>query len=196
VKNIFDFLSEMIISYPLIWNNFLENIIKKDYLMVTDEYHIVVYKEKLNKNLLKTYSFIYTILEKNKAILSINENQYFSVATFYNPMFLRIFYDLDYWLFLITRKVLNDLDIKYFENEYLYFDKMSTYLEVVVNREINIILFNDTYNEFIIPNCFIDKKIILVSLKNIKVNNINLIKYNYQYVLFKKRLIELLIFPI
>ena len=164
--------------------------------MVTDEYHIVLYKEKLNRNLFKTYSFIYEYLEKNKVIISINENQYFAVATFYNPIYLRIFYDLDYWLYLITKKVIDDINLIYETLEYLYINKMCTYIKLIINNETTIILFNDTFNEYIIIDYFksITNNIILITSKKQITTEANIIKYNYQYNLFKDKLIELLLF--
>ena len=164
--------------------------------MVTDEYHIVLYKEKLNRNLFKTYSFIYEYLEKNKVIISINENQYFAVATFYNPIYLRIFYDLDYWLYLITKKVIDDINLIYETLEYLYINKMCTYIKLIINNETTIILFNDTFNEYIINDYFknITNNIILITSKKQITTEASIIKYNYQYNQFKDKLIELLLF--
>ena len=164
--------------------------------MVTDEYHIVLYKEKLNRNLFKTYSFIYEYLEKNKVIISINENQYFAVATFYNPIYLRIFYDLDYWLYLITKKVIDDINLIYETLEYLYINKMCTYIKLIINNETTIILFNDTFSEYIINDYFksITNNIILITSKKQITTEASIIKYNYQYNLFKDKLIELLLF--
>lgn len=164
--------------------------------MVADEYHIVLYKEKLNRNLFKTYSFIYEYLKKNKVIISINENQYFAVATFYNPIYLRIFYDLDYWLYLITKKVIDDINLIYETLEYLYINKLCIYIKVIINNEITIILFNDTFNEYIINDYFkdISKNIILITSKKQMTKDLNVIKYNYQYNLFKDKLIQFLLF--
>lgn len=189
-------INNLIISYPLIWHNIMENIVKQDYIVSTDNYHLVVLKDKINRRISRCYDLLFKIFEDNQMILNVEDNRNFYIVTISNPNISRIFYDYDFWLFLITVKALKDYGISFEENEYFSLQKMSKYLTLIINENEFLVLFNDTSYNYKIDSFFetFKKRIILISTKQLTIENIKIIKYNFQYYKFKEELLQTLLF--
>ena len=179
-------------------HNILENLIKQDLIVVTDNYHIVIFKEKINSRLKKMYNQIIQILDENKMILNINENKNFFIITTNNPNISRIFYDFDYWLFLITKNALDQYLISYTENEFYTNTKMSKFINLIINECSYTIVFNDTTHNYKIDPFFktLNTKVILITTKEIIINDALVLKYKYQYFQFKEELLQILMFSL
>lgn len=191
-------IQNLITRYPLIWHNILENLIKQDLIVVTDNYHIIIFKEKMNSRLRKLYNYIFKILDENKMILNINENKNFYIITINNPNISRIFYDYDFWLFLVTKKTLDEYNISYSENEFYTNTKISKYISLSINKYNYTIIFNDTTNKYKIDPFFLtlNSRILLITTKELSIKDIILLKYKYQYFVFKEELLQLLMFSL
>lgn len=191
-------IQNLITRYPLIWHNILENLIKQDLIVITDNYHIIIFKEKMNSRLRKLYNYIFKILDENKMILNVNENKNFYIITINNPNISRIFYDYDFWLFLVTKKTLDEYNISYSENEFYTNTKISKYITLSINKYNYTIIFNDTTNKYKIDPFFLtlNSRILLITTKELSIKDIISLKYKYQYFVFKEELLQLLMFSL
>lgn len=199
-KNFFINIQNLIISYPIIWHNFIENILKKKIIIVIDDFRIIVYKEMLDKRSERIYYFILERLNQSYVINETIQDNTFDIITFITSKIIIVFSDYDYWLYLITLKACKDLKINIDEKTYysLENNKYIFFLNIVLNSVNYNICFNDTTHSYIVEKYFLESKerLIIVSTKNIKVENenITLIKYHHNYSQFKEELLEILIF--
>lgn len=199
-KNYFINIQNIIVSYPLIWHNFMENILKKEIVKPTDELHLIAFKEKMDARNKRIYNFLLEKINTNYAISQFVNNQNFDFLTFLTSKMTIIFSDYDYWLYLITLKALKELKIKveeksyfsYLNNCYIFF------LTTTINGIDYNICFNDTSYIYNIEEYFLNNSntLIIVSTKNIPFSYIKVIKYHHNYYQFKEELLDFLMFSL
>lgn len=199
-KNYFINIQNIIVSYPLIWHNFMENILKKEIVKTTDELHLIAFKEKMDARNKRIYNFLLEKINTNYAISQFVNNQNFDFLTFLTSKMTIIFSDYDYWLYLITLKALKELKIKveeksyfsYLNNCYIFF------LTTTINGIDYNICFNDTSYIYNIEDYFLNNSntLIIVSTKNITFSYIKVIKYHHNYYQFKEELLDFLMFSL
>lgn len=199
-KNYFINIQNIIVSYPLIWHNFMENILKKEIVKTTDELHLIAFKEKMDARNKRIYNFLLEKINTNYAISQFVNNQNFDFLTFLTSKMTIIFSDYDYWLYLITLKALKELKIKveeksyfsYLNNCYIFF------LTTTINGIDYNICFNDTSYNYNIEEYFLNNSntLIIVSTKNIPFSYIKVIKYHHNYYQFKEELLDFLMFSL
>lgn len=199
-KNYFINIQNIIVSYPLIWHNFMENILKKEIVKTTDELHLIAFKEKMNVRNKRIYNFLLEKINSSYAISQFINNQSFDFLTFSTSKMTIIFNDYDYWLYLITLKALKELKIKveeksyfsYLRNCYIFF------LTTTINGIDYNICFNDTSYFYNIEEYFLNNSntLIIVSTKNIPFSYIKVLKYHHNYYQFREELLDFLMFSL
>lgn len=199
-KNYFINIQNIIVSYPLIWHNFMENILKKEIVKTTDELHLIAFKEKMDARNKRIYNFLLEKINTSYAISQFINNQSFDFLTFSISKMTIIFNDYDYWLYLITLKALKELKIKVEEKS--YFSYLRNYYIFFLTTTINgidyNICFNDTSYIYNIEEYFLNNSntLIIVSTKNIPFSYIKVIKYHHNYYQFKEELLDFLMFSL
>lgn len=199
-KNYFINIQSIIISYPLIWHNFMENILKKEIIKVTDELHLIVFKDKMNIRNKIVYNFLLEKINTNYAISQFINNQNFDFLTFLTNKMTIVFSDYDYWLYLITLKALKELKLTVEEKSYYSYSNKSYifFLITSINGISYNICFNDTSYIYNVEEYFLNNlnTLIIVSTKKIKSNYSKIIKYHHNYYQFKEELIDFLMFSL
>ena len=201
-KNFIINIQNIIISYPLIWHSFIENVVKDKKIEAIDDFHILVYKEKFDKRLQRVYDFIIERLSLNYAITENVKNPCFDYITFASDKMLLIFFDYDYWLYLITIKVFKELKINVEQKTYYSrnYNSYIFFLTTIINGVNYNICFNDTTHAYEADDYFLKSadRIIIITTKNINLtsNHFSIIKYHHNYYQFKEELLEFLIFSL
>lgn len=199
-KNYFINIQNIIVSYPLIWHNFMENILKKEIVKITDELHLIAFKEKMDSRNKRIYNFLLEKINTNYAISQFINNQNFDFLTFLTSKMTIIFSDYDYWLYLITLKALKELKIKVEEKSYFsYLNNCYIFFLATTINDIDYnICFNDTSYIYNIEEYFLNNSniLIIVSTKNISFNYIKVIKYHHNYYQFREELLDFLMFSL
>lgn len=199
-KNYFINIQNIIVSYPLIWHNFMENILKKEIVKTIDELHLIAFKEKMDLRNKRIYNFLLEKINSSYAISQFINNQSFDFLTFSTSKMTIIFNDYDYWLYLITLKALKELKIKVEEKS--YFSCLRNYYIFFLTTTINgidyNICFNDTSYIYNIEEYFLNNSntLIIVSTKNIPFSYIKVIKYHHNYYQFREELLDFLMFSL
>lgn len=202
-------ISQLIIKYPLIWYNFLENILKNKIMISFRDAALIVSLELLTRQLRNSFNFVYDVMIKSQVIVHTIEKKGFLIIYVYSQKISAFFQNSGFWLEYITAYACQEIGFPCYRGV-LFQSKDRHITEVDVLIDLGKVLFfiecKDTYS-------FTDKD--LKKIYNLRkktnclsygifvcskaINNLNykkydleLVKYKYNYHLFKEQLKEVL----
>ena len=77
-------ISQLIIKYPLIWYNFLENILKNKIMISFRDAALIVSLELLTRQLRNSFNFVYDVMVKSQVVVHTIEKKGFLIIYVYS----------------------------------------------------------------------------------------------------------------
>lgn len=176
----YNVIAQIIINYPLLWNNFINNIIAVKAVVATKDGFLIINKYLLDNRQTKVLNQIWSKIEKTNAFDTIISSNDFKIYSCKSRKIIR-FFNSNAWLEAIIYYFCIEHDIRIIINP------------IIINQNLE----NDLINAYIQyqQKSFlvkIDGKIIQDKYYNTKIINISLdntssdLMYNYDYVKFSK----------
>jgi hypothetical protein len=198
-------IMQLIIKYPLIWYNFLENILKNKIMISFRNAALIVSLELLTRQLRNSFNYVYEVMLRSNVVRHTIEKKGFLIIYVYSQKISDFFQNSGFWLEYITAHACEEIGFPCHRGV-LFKTKDRHIAEVDVLVDLGRALFfiecKDTY-------AFTDKDLrkiynlrrktnflsygIFVCSKagnnlNYKKYDIEMIKYKYNYELFKEEL--------
>lgn len=182
----YNVIAQIIINYPLLWNNFINNIIAVKAIVATKDGFLIINKYLLDNRQTKVLNQIWSKIEKTNVFDTIISSNDFKIYSCKSRKIIR-FFNSNAWLEAIIYYFCIKHDIRIIINP------------IIINQNLE----NDLINAYIQyqQKSFlvkIDGKINQEKYYNTKIINISLdntssdLMYNYDYIKFSKDFLCLL----
>lgn len=201
---------DLIINYPSLWHNFVENVLKNKVILMSEGNILIVSLGLITGSLREAFDKVYEIMNECGVIISINNNRDFLIIYLNSKNVSEFFRNTGFWLEYLTANAFLELGINAYRGVVIKTSD-DNIQEVDVFIDLQNILFliecKDTYiyDERDFKKMFdLQKKIegrtfgIFVVTKMLddldyNLHGIDIIKYNYNYFEFKENLKEIII---
>ena len=202
-------IMQLIINYPLIWFNFLENILKNKIMISFRNNALIVSLELLTRQLKNSFNHVYRLLLDTNVVLNTIEKKGFLIIYLYSEKISEFFQNSGFWLEYITAHACREIGFPCHRGV-LFKTKDRQISEIDVFVDLGRVLFfiecKDTYiysDQDLKKIDNLRKRIncqsygIFVCTKAIhnldfKKYGIGLIKYKYNYEAFREELKEMI----
>ncbi|MDD4000431.1 MAG: hypothetical protein PHX62_06030 [Bacilli bacterium] len=208
-ENFFMNILQLIINYPLIWFNFLENILKNKIMISFRARALIVSLELLTKQLKNSFDHVFRLMRNSNVVSSTIEKKGFLIIYVYSEAISEFFQNSGFWLEYLTAYACREIGFPCHRGVlFKTKDRHISEIDVLVDlgRALFFIECKDTYSYSNFDLKKIDnlkKRInrlsygIFVCTKatnnlNFKKYDLGLIKYRYNYEIFKEELKDLI----
>lgn len=199
---------QLIINYPLVWFNFLENILKNKIMISFRNRALIVSLELLTRQLRNSFEQIYRLMLKSDIVLNAIEKKGFLIIYVYSDAISEFFQNSGFWLEYMTAHACREIGFPCYRGA-LFKTKDRQISEVDVLIDLGKVLFfiecKDTYlcsEEDLKKIDSLRKRInrqsygLFVCTKTVNLDfkkyGLGLIKYKYNYEAFREELKEML----
>lgn len=196
---------QLIINYPLVWFNFLENILKNKIMISFGNQALIVSLELLTRQLRNAFEQIYRLMLKSNVVINAIEKKGFLIIYVYSEKISQFFQNSGFWLEYLTAHACQEIGFPCYRGV-LFKTRDRQISEIDVLIDLGKILFfiecKDTYiysdedlkkidNLRRRINClsyglFVCTK--AVNNLDFKKYGLGMIKYKYNYEAFKEEL--------
>jgi len=200
---------QLIINYPIIWYNFLENILKNKVMISFRNTALILSTELLTRQQKNSFTHVFNIMIKSGVVINTIEKKGFLIIYVYSQKISDFFQNSGFWLEYLTAYAISEIGFNSYRGVLLKTrDKNVQEVDVLVDidRAIFIIECKDTYN-------YADKDLKRIYNLRKKINclsygifvcsklgynlnyhkyEIDLIKYKFDYERFKEELKDLM----
>lgn len=196
---------QLIINYPLVWFNFLENILKNKIMISFGNQALIVSLELLTRQLRNAFEQIYRLMLKSNVVINAIEKKGFLIIYVYSEKISQFFQNSGFWLEYLTAHACQEIGFPCYRGV-LFKTRDRQISEIDVLIDLGKILFfiecKDTYiysdedlkkidNLRRRINClsyglFVCTK--AVNNLDFKKYGLGMIKYKYNYDAFKEEL--------
>ena len=198
---------ELIINYPLVWFNFLENILKNKVMINIRNRALIVSMELLTRQLRNSFEQIYRLMLKTNVVLNAIEKKGFLIIYLYSDCISEFFRNSGFWLEYLTARACQEIGFPCYRGV-LFKTKDRQISEIDVLIDLGEVLFfiecKDTYlctEDDLKKIDSLRKRInrqsygLFVCTKSVqnldfKKYGLGLIKYKYNYQTFREELKE------
>jgi hypothetical protein len=200
---------QLIINYPLIWFNFLENVLKNKIMISFRNRALIVSTELLTRQLKNSFDHVFQLMKNCNVVINTIEKKGFLIIYVYSEKISEFFQNSGFWLEYITAYACREIGFPCYRGV-LFKTKDRHISEIDVLVDLGRVLFfiecKDTYSYTNLDLKKIDnlrKRInclsygIFVCTKatnnlDFKRYGLGLIKYKYNYEVFKEDLKDLI----
>lgn len=208
-ERFFQNILRLIINYPIVWFNFLENILKNKIMVSFRNAAMIVSTELLTPQQKKYFDHVYHCMVNSRSIIKSIKKKGFLIIYFYSQKICDFFENSGFWLEYLTAMACSEIGFTTYRGALLK-TKDQKIQEVDVLIDLDSIVFliecKDTYNytnEDLKKIYDLRKKINVYSFAffvcskmgfelDYQKYEINLLRYRYNYYTFKKELKELI----
>lgn len=204
---------ELIVKYPIVWYNFVENILKNNIILVCEYNTLIISYSCLTPKLKNTFNMVLNVMRESLIVTKVIDNYDFLIIYLYSKNISDFFKKSGFWLEYLTHyAVINIIGNGVYRGTLLRTND-NHLQEIDVIFEINDILFimecKDThiYDDGDLKKLYnLKKKILYNSILVFIVTkedsaleldfakyDIQLIRYKYDYWLFEQELEEFII---
>lgn len=208
-ERFFQNILKLIINYPIVWYNFLENTLKNKVMVSFQNTVMIISQELIPPQQKKYFDCIYRCMAESRTILKTVEKKGFLIIYLYSQKISDFFNNSGFWLEYITAYACSEIGFTTYRGALLKTrDQKIQEVDVLVDLD-SVVFFiecKDTYNytnEDLKKIFDLRKKINIYSFAVFVCSKtgfeldyhkyeIDLIKYRYNYYAFKKELKELI----
>ena len=208
-ERFFNNMMLLIINYPIVWYNFVENILKNKLMISFRNTALIVSLELLTPQQRNAFKHVYQVMIDNNVILKSVEKKGFLIIYVYSQKISDFFQNSGFWLEYLTAYACFEIGFTSYRGVLLKTkDKSVQEVDVLIDLEKIIFLIEckDTYNytDNDLKRIYdIRKKIkccshgiFVVSKLGFNINyakyEIDLVRYKYDYLDFKNQLREVI----